>query len=823
MNEKLRSKLTAVLALLIILTVAMLARLVFVGGVEIRCGGASFSCHGPGRPILLLAVLILLMALLARRSPLRRLRQWLAGRRQTLILSSVVLLVAGIPRFWDLGGHSLYPDELIWMDRGRKMVDALRERQFRKATAHLGHPGVVPAALIGASFTHFGRSATPRAPAPVSPLVAARLPIALVGTATCLLLFLVGQRACGAATAFWAALFLALYPSHIALSRVAHVDSTLTLFFSLSVLCYLLAVREGSPGWNFFSAVCWGMALLTKSPALILPLILLVWKILMRLRERRGSVRLCALSDLAWLGAGLGTYFLLYTRLWCGTQETGWAPYLAGVPSVGVLAVAGDTLSSPLPVAAVWLVLAAGIGIIVLPVLRGEGSCAAVLKRRPLVKYILVTTACLAFIQIFHRPLMNELFHSSKAARIGTLGHVKWWMGRVVLQPPRWFYLFMLAVCMPPVTLACFIFGAFCSVRLILRREGDWGASMLWLMTVIVFTAVMSASNKMGFRYIDPVIPFVCLIAASGLEAILDSCARMRPSRAPGRILAAAVIVSAGVAALWNVHPEYALYYNALIGGPRGAAAITSVGYAEGTKQAVHYLKARVREEDSICTPGLIAEFNYHWNHDPPPPPCDVLLNRTVPPHVDWLVIAQRVRKTDFKARNAVHAVDGVAPAHSIAVGGVPLVDIYCFEDGPVGEGRRLEAGELRSDIGRLVPDAAAEAGESVMATQGRKGLLLYGPYLRVAPGRWRAVFRIKRGQVAGNAPVGRLAVVGISSKDVLCSREFGGGMPPRAAEYREIPVEFSADRPRRIQFCVESYGRADLWVDAIVLERRTD
>ena len=54
---------------------------------------------------------------------------------------------------------------------------------------------------------------------------------------------------------------------------------------------------------------------------------------------------------------------------------------------------------------------------------------------------------------------------------------------------------------------------------------------------------------------------------AAGLGAAWV-CGKVRPA---ARALAAALIVIIAAATLWRAHPGHAVYYNALIGGPRGA------------------------------------------------------------------------------------------------------------------------------------------------------------------------------------------------------------------------------------------------------------
>jgi hypothetical protein len=113
------------------------------------------------------------------------------------------------------------------------------------------------------------------------------------------------SRPPGDATAFWAAVVLAFYPPHIELSRVTHIDSTLTLFFMSSILCYLMYAQQPRLRWNVASAIFFGLALLTKTPAYLLPLILLAWKISVRLYDRRQKSRFWDAGDLLWLGLGV--------------------------------------------------------------------------------------------------------------------------------------------------------------------------------------------------------------------------------------------------------------------------------------------------------------------------------------------------------------------------------------------------------------------------------------------------------------------------------------------------------------------------------------
>lgn len=300
------------LNLAIVLTILVALRIFLTGGIDVRIGGViprigrlKFTCHELWKPVIFLLMLLALKPAVARPAPFARLRSWRERNRHTIFLGLLVLIAAASPRFWNLGGNSLNPDALLWIDRGRRLIHCLQEQQFKKATARLGHPGIVPAALIGASYTYLGKDTSPVSFNLLSPIVAARMPIAFVGTMTCLLLYLLGRATLGDATAFWAAVVLALYPPHIGLSRVAHIDSTLTLFFMSSILCYLMYAQQPRLRWNVASAIFFGLALLTKTPAYLLPLILLAWKISVRLYDRRQKSRFWDAGDLLWLGLGV--------------------------------------------------------------------------------------------------------------------------------------------------------------------------------------------------------------------------------------------------------------------------------------------------------------------------------------------------------------------------------------------------------------------------------------------------------------------------------------------------------------------------------------
>ena len=388
-----------------------------------------------------------------------------------------------------------------------------------RATAHLGHPGVVPAALIGYSYIYLGDGTSTLSFNLLDPVTAARFPIAVIGTLTCLLLYLFGRRSFGDATAFWGAVFLALYPPHVAMSRVVHIDSTLVLFFMLTVLSYLIAEERASLRWKTASAVFFGLALLTKSPAILLPFVLFGWKALVRLRDRGGTMRLFEASDLGWLGIVIGMYLTLFTKLWFAPRRLNWIDYASSVPGADRM-VRALNATAALP----WLQILAIILVIGLAAAGARLARTAFWGRTPRVAAaVLLILACLSFIQVFRQPLVNTVYLATKIRHVEEVGHIKYRMGRIVTHPPRWFYPFMLGIQSPPVVLLLMALGAVTACAVYARRDWRWRALLLCLVAPLGFIAAMAVGNKMAIRYIAPAFPFLCLLAGEGVACTADA------------------------------------------------------------------------------------------------------------------------------------------------------------------------------------------------------------------------------------------------------------------------------------------------------------
>lgn len=197
-----------------------------------------------------------------------------------------IFIIALIPRVLDLSGNSVFIDEVWWMERGKYLLDNLIAFnaynlqhgwwQFNNTVA-LGMPA---AFLIGLFQKIF--SALPLE-------IASRVPLAIVGAFTPVALYLFLRKARYPAIGFLAAVLLALDPVHIGLSRWAHQDMMLTLFFMLTIFAYYFWTKEEKFKWLILATVGLALAFLTKFSALIIILILLIWKLIDLIVSKRKS------------------------------------------------------------------------------------------------------------------------------------------------------------------------------------------------------------------------------------------------------------------------------------------------------------------------------------------------------------------------------------------------------------------------------------------------------------------------------------------------------------------------------------------------------
>jgi len=180
-----------------------------------------------------------------------------------VVALAVVLVAAGLTRTARLATYGFSEDEI-------NKVHAVEEYRQGRFGANAEHPMLMKLAMWGsvALSERWNAVATPERA--ISLETAIRLPNALAGAATTLVLFALVELLFGATAAIAASALWALDANAIAISRIGKEDTFLLLFFLLAVWCYERAKRQGATDpsgaqrWYAGSGAAFGLMLASK-------------------------------------------------------------------------------------------------------------------------------------------------------------------------------------------------------------------------------------------------------------------------------------------------------------------------------------------------------------------------------------------------------------------------------------------------------------------------------------------------------------------------------------------------------------------------------
>jgi 4-amino-4-deoxy-L-arabinose transferase-like glycosyltransferase len=275
-------------------------------------------------------------------------------RNFTLVLL-VILLLGAIFRLAPLGRY-VTPDEPAWVYRSIRFADALAARDWA-AILDTGHPGVTTM-WLGAAGVAARRLLAPvesaahldwlRSLAWLDPenapafrrlaffLPAGRIAVTLITTGGLLAAYWLTSRLSSRRVGLVALGLLAFDPFLVGHSGLLHTDALLAMFSLLALLAAFngLRARQRAP-WGALSGLFAGLALLTKTPALILfpfiPLLLVAHDGMAVIRGRCPPVQLLgtAAACLLFLLVAAAVFLGLYPALWADPQ--GALEMLAGI------------------------------------------------------------------------------------------------------------------------------------------------------------------------------------------------------------------------------------------------------------------------------------------------------------------------------------------------------------------------------------------------------------------------------------------------------------------------------------------------------------
>jgi hypothetical protein len=495
----------------------------------------------------------------------------------------VIGVVALLLRVLDLGGFLTVDETTTWIPNSYRFLRVLQSGTY-EATPFMGHPAITTM-WLGSAGVVLRRLLFDWGLLTVEtfPLVLAlnRLPTALLNGAGVLLGYGLLRRMLPPLTAALAALLWATDPFIIAFSRVLHMDAVMGTFATLSLLtaCFYWH-HSRRMVWLVLSAVCAGLAMLSKMPAGALAPLFVVMAVGVAVAGAAGPDDAPASNQHSWQRVRVAL-----------------RPALLRIVVWGLLVVVTIVAFWPTfwtnPVRA-YEALRYGVEV--------EGGQPHMMGN---------------FFLGRENPEPGVLFYPVALA----LRTTPWTLAGLFLLVP-------------------WVASAVRRRRNALLLQGEQGSGtpgidgrdvrmlVLW---VLVFMAGMSFFPLKFNRYLVPTFPALNILAAIGLVWGVRWGAKWVAARVAGKLqavrdgdgdgdgdrfaarVAAGVLALVALAAVINAawyHPYSIVYFNQLLGGPRAGAYAFKVGWGEGIDQVAAWLN----KQPDIASVVTVSRLDTHLN-----------------------------------------------------------------------------------------------------------------------------------------------------------------------------------------------------------------
>ena len=606
--------------------------------------------------------------------------------------------MAFLPRVFALDVF-LTLDEHRWVERSVKFFSALLSHDWLR-TSQRGHPGVTTMwtgtlGLMARYFSHAMSEGTPLSGAslfeflqsvPLHPvdagyLTAMRFPTVLVTSAFAVALYFLAGKLFDGRVALLSAILVALDPFYLAHSRLLHHDALVTTFMTLSVLSFIVYLRQGrSFPFLVLSGLAAGLAFLSKTTSLFLVPFMGLLIVIVFVEE----------------------YYRRFTVRW---REGGrWIGRLLMWMSIAILVF---VLLWP----AMWVDPALAMGKIV----------NKVQESRPLTPY---TSKASPFVQLLKYPTV-WLLRATPLTLAGAVAAL-WFLGRdfrrgfssISVTDDSW----QNSRGESPDRDAV----------LEKRKEGENLISLV--LYIVLFTLALSTMGSKYDRYLLPAFPALEIVSAWGLLQLMDKAklaligsfpsvahqSRVHPTT--GLLLA--LILQTGFSA--TSYPYYLTFYNpmiynSIVKGERLAFQVLTFGWGEGLDQAAHYLNQKENPTDLTVVIGHLEQFapfflgeTVQWGEGEE--------RNLIPWHkADYLV-----RYISFGFGERAHSYFGsLEPEHVVRLNGLDYAWIYKVPDEVVSEVVPAQYPQL-VQFGDSIMFLGHSLDLNSVATEGEIGITLY-------------------------------------------------------------------------------------------------
>lgn len=259
-----------------------------------------------------------------------QMKNWLDKNFYKTVFIATILVTAFFS-FFKLGSTLMNTDAQHWYLRSQNFAKAVRNLNFEK-TYQDPKPGVPVMWLSGTGLETFltlyevKYNFRPELYTfDTFPLVqiSAIGPLVVLNICFLVAFYFLVRKIFNQVAASISTILLGLHPFYLANTRFLHVDSTLTVFMTLSFLVFLFYLtRETKNKYILISGILMGLALLTKSQAgflaVFVPLVLLLTYKTAREKNMKHYLKIY----LYWLIACVVTYFIVFPAMWTNPLTT---------------------------------------------------------------------------------------------------------------------------------------------------------------------------------------------------------------------------------------------------------------------------------------------------------------------------------------------------------------------------------------------------------------------------------------------------------------------------------------------------------------------
>jgi hypothetical protein len=578
-----------------------------------------------------------------------------------------LFLLAFLPRAYDLQ-RFVTADEAKWVYRSAQFLMASLRGDWAATsvnltpavtTTWLGSLGLAlyyqfNRAVINLSFTDWLAS-LPEFRVELGVLAATRWPMVVLTSLSVVVFYLLACRLFNSTLAFLAAVFMALDPQPVALSRILGHDAPTAVFMSLAVLLLLLTIKpageQGSRGaGEIFS--------LPRSPA--------------------PALRRAGLASETPEGAS-GVLTLILSGVAAGLAFLSKAPAFFLIPLTAMVLAISEIRFSRLgwlKPFTLWLVVAYLTFVICWPA---------------------------AWIDPVGQPLavfQNAFLSATDQEEADDEGY---WL---VPDLGPFYYLVNGGFKLSPLVMVGVGLAAIFWTRRRVSGSSFIASPLLWLFIfILLFTIFMTASDKRSARYILPIFPPLAIIAAYGWlqlyqvasskvagsrvansRVVDDNVADIsyatrhtpqatrltshisHPTSQIARLTFITILILSALVILLPYAPYYFTYFNPLLGGPFTAPHLVKIGWGEGLDRVGRFLQREDQTRGSRVGTAYASTVAPFFDGD---------LSSVTGDYLDYVVLYSKQVQSGEPSPTFIRYFEHIGSIFPLNLNGIHYADVY--------------------------------------------------------------------------------------------------------------------------------------------------